>query len=285
MSRVAALDPDYTAQVVDLATGQATALGRCEAVRAIDESSRYAAVDGQMLCTDFDLAAPLPGPAVPSRIADLRTGDTVLDLGEAVVFGAAFGPTGDGGVPRIVAVIDGLTSTITVYDLTTGTQVGTYTPEDAFALNLAISSDGSRLAVTLTNGQLAVLDLARLARTDDSADAVTWTVNAHSGSVQAVAISASEWIATASSAGNVRVWSSDGELFADLAISLDDPPSLAFAPATDTLFYEDGDGVFRRFVVDPDENVRLAKSLISRDLTPDECSRYFAGEECPTFDE
>ena len=55
------------------------------------------------------------------------------------------------------------------------------------------------------------------------------------------------WIATGSTAGNVRVWSADGELVADLPIQPDDPPSVTFAPGTDTLYYEDGDGVIRRF--------------------------------------
>ena len=98
-------------------------------------------------------------------------------------------------------------------------------------------------------------------------------------------MSDSGWIATGSSAGNVRVWSPDGELVADLPIQLDDPPAVNFAPGTDTLYYEDGDGVIRRFVVDPDETARLARSLLTRGFTEGECARYFPDTRCPTFNE
>ena len=50
--------------------------------------------------------------------------------------------------------------------------------------------------MTKDTGQLAVIDLARLA--DDPADAVVWTAAAHNGSVATVVTSASGLIATAS---------------------------------------------------------------------------------------
>ena len=148
-----------------------------------------------------------------------------------------------------------------------------------------MSPDGRRLAVSMTNGQLAVVDLATLSHVDNAADAVAWTITAHAGGVQTVSVSKDGWIATGSSAGNVRVWTADGELAADLPVRLDDPPTLNFAPGTNTLYYEDGDGVIRRFTVDPDEAVRLARSLLTRWFTAEECARYFANERCPTFDQ
>ena len=105
----------------------------------------------------------------------------------------------------------------------------------------------------MTTGQLVVIDIAALERGAEREDVVAWTVAAHTGSVQTVSVSESGLIATGSSAGNVRVWSADGELVAEIAHRPDDPPTLAFAPGTDTLYYEDGDGVIRRFVLDPDE--------------------------------
>ena len=83
----------------------------------------------------------------------------------------------------------------------------------------------------------------------------------------------------------MRVWSASGELFADLELQLDDPPTINFAPGTDTLYYEDGDGVIRRFVVDANETAELARSLLTRGFTEEECARYFPGEDCPTFEE
>ena len=121
-----------------------------------------------------------------------------------------------------------------------------------------------------------------LADADDPEDAVEWTVTAHSGMVHGLAVSDAGWIATASFEEDIRVWSADGELVASLPIQPDDAPLITFAPGTDTLYYEDGDGVIRRFTVDPDETIRLARSLLTRGFTDDECARYFPDEPCPT---
>ncbi len=102
--------------------------------------------------------------------------------------------------------------------------------------------------MTRDTGQLAVIDLARLA--DDPADSVVWTKAAHTGSVATVVTSASGLIATASFTGNVRVWSADGAMIADLSVQLDGGSALAFAPGTDTLYYGDGGGLIRRFTPD-----------------------------------
>jgi hypothetical protein len=284
LSAAAALDSEYNTNIIELASRKVTTLDRCEALRAFDETGRFAAIDGRLLCTDYDAPAPIREPAVSSRVVDLSTGRTVLDLGDAPLPGALFGPPLGNGRPGLFAVLNPVAHTVKVYDLSTGAKVGTYvTDGDSAPLQFAITSDGRRLAVTTTDGKLTVIDLAALARGDDAADAIAWTVTAHGGSVQGVAVSASGTIATGSSAGEYRVWSADGDLIADLPVELDDPPSLAFAPGTDTLYYEDGDGVYRRFVVDPEEMARLARSLLTRGFTEDECTRYFPNERCPTF--
>jgi hypothetical protein len=72
-------------------------------------------------------------------------------------------------------------------------------------------------------------------------------------------------------------------LFADLPIQPDDPPAVAFAPGTDTLYYEDGGGLIRRFAIDPDETIRLASSMLTRGFTPEECRRFLPRDHCPGF--
>ena len=83
----------------------------------------------------------------------------------------------------------------------------------------------------------------------------------------------------------MRVWSPDGATIADLPVQVEAGSALAFAPGTDTLYYEDAGGVIRRFTLDPDELTELARSLLTRGFTDDECARYFPGEECPAFAE
>ena len=169
-----------------------------------------------------------------------------------------------------------------MYELAGGTELGSYQPDAAFPLNLAIDGDGTRLALTMDTGQLVVLDLDKLA-SSSGRDAIVWTANAHAGSIPSLSISAGGWIATASHAGNARVWSPDGRLVADFPLRLDDSPSVAFAEGTETLYYEDGGAVFRRFSLDADERARVARSLLTRGFTADECARYFPGERCPAF--
>ena len=189
------------------------------------------------------------------------------------------------GVPRSAVVEDRDSGAVTLYDLATGEAVGTYVPDaDEWPQSLAMSPDGGRLALLMDSGRLVVLDVERIVEGDDQADAIVVDVVAHGAGSKAVDISNSGLIATGSSADGVRVWSPDGELVASVPTHQDDPPTFAFAPGTDTLYYEDGDGVVRRFAIDVDDVARLARSVLTRGFTPQECARYFPDEPCPTFD-
>ena len=88
---------------------------------------------------------------------------------------------------------------------------------------------------------------------DDQTDAIVVDIPAHGAGSKAIDISSSGLIATGSSADGIRVWSPDGELLASVPTHQEDPPTFAFAPGTDTLYYEDGDGVVRRFAIDVDD--------------------------------
>ena len=108
-------------------------------------------IDGQSLCETVNGGAPpLPGPGVPSRVVDLATGRTVVDLGDTFLLWPqqnVFGPPVDTGLPGIVAVSDVMTDTVTVHDLTTGEELGSYAPAGEFLLSFVLSSDGHRLMV------------------------------------------------------------------------------------------------------------------------------------------
>ena len=150
--------------------------------------------------------------------------------------------------------------------------------------SLAMSPDGGRLALLMNSGRLTVLDVERIAEGEDQTDAIVFDIPAHAAGSKAIAISDSGLIATGSSLDGVRVWSPDGELLASVPTHQEDPPTFAFAPGTDTLYYEDGDGVVRRFAIDVDDVRELARSVLTRGFTPQECARYFPDEPCPTFD-
>jgi hypothetical protein len=257
-------------------------------VRALDGSGRFAVIDGHRLCDALPGFGPplLPGGGGGghSRVVDLQTGQTVLDLGDAPIGPARFGPPGDDGLPDVVAVGWATAPGYDVHDLDTGAELGSYPVPNADILNTTLSSDWRRLALTTRGGDLIVVDTDALRRVDDPDDAVDWEVVAHNGLVPGLSISDGGLIATGAQSGEVRVWSPTGELVADLPIEPDDPPTLTFAPGTDTLYYEDGGGVIRRFIMDPDEAIELATSMLTRGFTPEECRRYFPGEPCPRFD-
>jgi WD40 repeat protein len=222
---------------------------------------------------------------VPSRVVDVATGRTVLDLGATELWGGLFGPPGADGRPGVVVVLDAAEpgNRVHVRDLETGADLGAFAPSHGFLLRAALTTDGRRLALTTTTGDLIVLDVGKLAHARRPDDAVIWTVKAHNGSVQGIAVSSGGLIATASSSGTVRVWSPKGLLLADLPIRPDDVPSVAFADGTNTLYDEDGDDVIRKLSLDTDASIRFARSLVTRPFTSDECTRYFPHEHCPTF--
>ena len=280
LSAVATLDEEYVSTLIELPGGDATRLGHCESVRAFDRSGRVVALDAQLLCEERQ-----QGPGGVSRIVDLETGDTLLDLGGTVIYAAAFGPPGEDGVPRSAIVVDRNTIAATLYDLATDDAVGTYVPDAGdYPQSLAMSPDGGRLALLMNSGRLIVLDVELIREGQDQADAIVFDITAHAAGSKAIAYSDSGLIATASSLDGVRVWSADGALLANVATQQEDPPTFAFAPGTDKLYYEDAGGVVRRFAIDMDDATQLARSVLTRGFTPQECARYFRDEPCPTFD-
>ena len=101
----AVLDGDRS-KLVDLATGrEKTEFGECEAVNGLDPSGRFVVIDGQTLCTIIDGPAQVQGSPTVSRVVDVRTGRTLVDLGNTAIWGSVFGPPVADGDPGIVAVI------------------------------------------------------------------------------------------------------------------------------------------------------------------------------------
>ncbi|MGD9702437.1 MAG: BTAD domain-containing putative transcriptional regulator [Acidimicrobiia bacterium] len=274
-----AKDDPFVSELVPLPGGPPTRLERCDSVRAFDATGRVAAVDAVLLC--FEQGQGF-GPL--SRIVDLEADQTLLGLGPTPIYAAAFGPPGDDGLPRAVVVIDRLEFAVTVYDLDSGETVGRYREEADIPISLAMSPDGTRLALLMESGRLIVMDAERIMAGDDPAGTISVDIPAHAAGSKAVAFSDSGLIATGSSADGISIWSPDGKLVASVPTHQADDPSFAFVPGTDTLYYEDGGGVVRRLPVDMEEVTRIARSVLTRGFTQQECERYIAGEECPTFD-
>ena len=211
MTEASCLDQGWLAHELDLRTGRSIPFGRCEDVMALDRTGAFALVDGESLCAPNHgpTPPPLPGPPVSSRVVDMATGRTVLDLEATELWGGLFGPPREDGRPGIVVVQDAAEpgNRLHVRDLRTGADRGAFAPSRGALLKAVLTADGQRLSLTTTIGDLIVLDLDKLAHARRPDDAVIWTVKAHNGSVQGLAVSSGGLIATASSSGTVRVWS------------------------------------------------------------------------------
>lgn len=280
LSTVATLDDDYVSHIVTLSTGKSTDLGPCESVRAFAANARVAALDARLLCEERRQQTQ----GATSRIVDLATHRTLVDLGSTAIYAAAFGPLGNDGLPRLAVIADrDYPFGSTLYDLATGKNLGTFLEESDSPASLAFSPDGRRLAALMDSGHLILLDTERFVAGDDQAAAVLFDVPAHAAGSKAIAYSNGGFIATGSSADGLKVWTEAGVLIATVPTGQEDDPTFAFASGTDTLYYEDGNGVVRRFPIGLDRQTELARAMLKREFTPQECARYFAHEECPSF--
>jgi hypothetical protein len=56
---------------------------------------------------------------------------------------------------------------------------------------------------------------------------------------------------------------------------------VAWSPDGKRLASADADGIVQVYAIDIDDLLKLAHSRITRDLTPEECQRYFQSKKCP----
>ena len=57
--------------------------------------------------------------------------------------------------------------------------------------------------------------------------------------------------------------------------------SVAWSPDGKRLATASADGTVQVYAIDIRELLNLARSRVTRDLTPEECNRYFQTEKCP----
>ena len=57
--------------------------------------------------------------------------------------------------------------------------------------------------------------------------------------------------------------------------------SVAWSPDGKRLATASGDETVLIYAMDPHELLKLARSRVTRDLTPAECERYLQSEKCP----
>jgi WD40 repeat protein len=140
---------------------------------------------------------------------------------------------------------------------------------------VAFSPDGLRVAIGYDDGKIEL----REARGGSSLMLV-----GHKSKVNALVFSrdGSSRLASAGDDGTVKLWgmSSAQELLTLPGFS-DSVWSLAFSPKGKYLAAAYSNGTVQIYAMDINDLLKLARSRVTRDLTPEECQRYFQSKTCP----
>ena len=104
---------------------------------------------------------------------------------------------------------------------------------------------------------------------------------ADQGGTVATSLSATGLLATAGGGDSrVKLWNvATGQQVVELTTSAPATAPIAFSPDGSYLVYNDG-GVLRRYLMDVDRLIELAKSRLTRGLTADECRRHLDASQC-----
>jgi WD40 repeat protein len=137
---------------------------------------------------------------------------------------------------------------------------------------VAFTADGSRLVTGAEDGTLRMWDPL----TGRELDSQTGNL----GEVTDVAVSPDgDTLATSSTDGTVRLW--DGRSLAPLiTLAADAHGKVAFSPDGGRLAYIADDGAVRVLALDIEDLMQLARSRLTRSLTPSECRDYLHIEGC-----
>jgi WD40 repeat protein len=223
---------------------------------------------------------PAADSVLRSRVVDARTGEEVLDLGERGVSHAVFSPPGRFPAARYL-VVDVDNEKLEIYDMSTRTLVSSLDFRDTFVWGLSFDPQGRWLAGGSGAGHAWVLDFDAVVNGRDRTDATVFDKLVDQGGTAATSLTADGRLATAGGGdGRVKVWNvATGELVVELTTAAAATAPIAFSPDGSYLVYND-DGVLRRYFLDPERLVELARSRLTRDFTADECRRYLDASQC-----
>jgi WD40 repeat protein len=109
------------------------------------------------------------------------------------------------------------------------------------------------------------------------------TLKGHTGGVYSVAWGPDgKRLATRSEDRTAKVWdAASGQELLTLRGHTSIVFGVAFSPDGKSLATASEDGTVRVYALDPYDLLKLAHSRVTRNLTPNECQRYFQSEKCP----
>lgn len=284
LGSAAGLDHDLRAHVYDLPTGRSRLeLAPCSSPRAISGDGSRLVTDGRMLCTTVEGTVQLMEPPADadlrSAVIDGSTGAVLRDLGERPINMAAFGPAGTPGEGLVVVSVDW--TTIELHDVDGDRLLGSLELDGQWTTTIWFSDDGRRISYSTQSGHTTVLDVAAASVGTPLEQAVVWRLREPAGGVVTHARIAGGLLATGGLAGHVRLYDlSQRQQLADIAVTVRGPVPITFTDDATALLYRDGP-VVRRFELDTDRLVALARGRLTRGLTAEECAQYRLERSCP----
>lgn len=213
-----------------------------------------------------------------SRVIEVDTGRTRFEIPTSNLWSAVFVPSMTGGGLVAINGDEGAR----LYDVDTGTEVAGPMSD---AIRLSTDAEGKYLAAGSSTGRVLVIDMDAVTRGAPLLEAVVFDRVTHTGVVPAPVVTSGGLLATSGFDKLVKVWDiPTGRRLVEIRTDQDvTGPPVAFSADGADLFYTDAGGVIRRMPLDPDLLVELAVSRLVRDLTSDECLRYFESGDCPVY--
>jgi DNA-binding SARP family transcriptional activator/WD40 repeat protein/tRNA A-37 threonylcarbamoyl transferase component Bud32 len=228
-------------------------------------------IDGWQLCPE----------KLSDRLIDAQSGAELLDLGVGG-FGwfpdALFNPPGVFEADRYLVL--NRSTRVEVYDtIQSGliTSLNVWDDWRDVALSMAFDPTGQLLAIGGDVNRVWVIDMDLVAQGVPAAEAVIFDRPVDPGGIPELSINADGLLAT-SGFGVLRLWDvHTGETIMRIPVKTDLPAPAVFTPEGDELLYMDENEfgrVLRRFPLDPERLVELARSRLTREFTTEECVRY-----------
>ena len=259
-TQIATASSDGTAKVWDAVSGKEIRSfnGHKDAVFGVDFIP-----DGSRLAT-----ASWDGTAI---VWDTNTGKTIFQLsGHKDWLGSVdYSPDGS---RLATGSWDG---TAIVWDANTGNKLFSLTGHSINVRRVVFSPDGTRVVTASFDGVAKVWDVA--------SGEERFTLSGHTNSLFDAAFSPDgAYIATVSNDQTAKVWDAmtGQELWTFPAP--DGLTGVAFSPDGAQLAVGSRDGTDRIYLLNIEDLIALAKSRLTRQLTPEECQRFLHMEQCPT---